>query len=69
MLNYAATRARENVIHSDLLRFQIVVVFHDSMVSSEFDPEFSCGKIPNPDQQSSSLVGWQLTYLLSPRFA
>jgi hypothetical protein len=44
MLNYAATRVRENLIHSDLLRFQIVVVFHDSIVSSEFDPEFSVAR-------------------------
>lgn len=57
MLGYAVTWVAEKVIRSDLFRFQIVVVFHYSVVPSEFDPEFSCGKIPSSDQQSLSLGG------------
>jgi hypothetical protein len=57
VLDYISLCCNLKVIHSDLFRFQIVVVFHYSIVPSEFDPEFSCGKIPSPNQQSLSLDG------------
>jgi hypothetical protein len=46
ILVYSATWAPENVVHSDLFGFQIVVVFHYFI--PEFDPEISSGKIPSP---------------------